>query len=59
MLDQTVDLCGVELIEAAQGAELATEDVGADALALHDVDVLIGLIGVVAVANLDEHAPPR
>jgi hypothetical protein len=58
VLDQAVDLVGGELVLATEGAEDVADDLAIDLVALDDVDVLVGLVGMVSAPDLDVHAPP-
>src|SRR2546430_15780994 len=54
MLDQAVDLLGRQLFTPAESAEDTLDDLALDPDALDDVDVLVGLGGVMAATDFDE-----
>src|SRR5215831_12853880 len=59
VLDESVDLVRGEILTLAEGAETPADDLAVDPDALHYVDVLVGVVGVVTAPDLDVHAPPR
>jgi hypothetical protein len=59
VLDEGVDLVRGEILTLAEGAEATADHLAVDPDALHDVDVLVGVVGVVTAPDLDVHAPPQ
>jgi len=58
VLDQAVDLLGRKLIAPAEAAEDVMLDLAGDLAVLDDVDVLVGLVPVLAAPDGHEHSPP-